>query len=204
MANFKATLRKKTEKTNHLKKDGFVPAAVYGGDLDETQLVKLDTKQAMALLKTKAKGNRLVLDIDGTTRNLLFKNYTIEPVSGRIMHMEFLQLVKGKDVKGEALVVLKNRELVTVAVQQMMDSIPHRAVPSQLVESVEIDLNGLKEGTIIRVADLPIAKNENVALLVHEDDIVVQIVDMAAKRDVESELVALGEAAEESAAQAAE
>jgi large subunit ribosomal protein L25 len=101
-------------------------------------------------------------------------------------------------------VVLKNRELVTVAVQQMMDSIPHRAVPSQLVESVEIDLNGLKEGTIIRVADLPIAKNENVALLVHEDDIVVQIVDMAAKRDVESELVALGEAAEESAAQAAE
>lgn len=199
MANFTAQTRKPTEKSNHLKRDGYVPAAVYGGDLPDTLAVKISVKDAGQLLKTVAKGNRMTLDIDGAEHWVLFKNYTVDSVSGRIEHLEFLRLVKGREVKGEALVVLKNRDLVTVAVQQMHDAIPHRAIPSKLVSTVEIDLNGMKEGAMVRVEDLDIAKDPAVTVLLPHDDVVIHLVDLAAKREVAQEIAAAGEAAENAA-----
>lgn len=197
MANLSAAMRLASEKPNRLRREGFVPGAIYGGDLTETMTIKMTDKHSAILLKTVAKGNVMTLEVEGDPRLVLFKDYKVEPVSGRVQHLEFLQLVKGREVNGAALVVLKNRELVTIAVQQPMESIPHRAIPSKLVEKVEIDLDGMGDGSVVRVGDLDIAKTDGVTLLVSEDEIVVHLVDMAARHEVAEAIAEEAEIAEE-------
>lgn len=177
MKNLQAQPRTKKEKAQQLKHAGLLPGSLYGGNSGVTTLIKLKQKDAAGLLKEKSKGSRMTLDINGTPESVLFKNYSLDPVSGRVEHVEFLRLVAGELAEGMAHIVLKNKETVTSQIQLMINAIPHRAIPSQLVDMVEIDLNGMKVGDVVHVRDLDIAKNPGVKLLVDADAMVLNIVD---------------------------
>jgi large subunit ribosomal protein L25 len=174
---------------------------VYGGSSGVTTLIKLQQKDAANLLKEKSKGSRMMLEIDGAEENVLFKNYSMDAVSGRVEHVEFLRLVAGEAAEGMAHIVLKNKDMVIYQIQHMINSIPHRAIPSQLVDTIEIDLAGMKLGDVLYVKDLDIAKNPNVKLLVDEDDMVLNIVESkvmlrAAREDAAAESVTAASPAE--------
>ena len=76
-----------------------------------------------------------------------------------------------------------------------MEEISYRALPSALVEKVEIDVSIMRIGDSIKVGDLDIASNKEIHLMTDPDTVVVAVV-AARNTDVEEETADGEEAAE--------
>jgi len=74
--------------------------------------------------------------------------------------------------------VLINREEVKEGViQQTLSEISYRALPSQLIEKIEIDVKDLKPGDSIFVSDLDIAKDEAYEIRNPLDSLIVSVLE---------------------------
>lgn len=176
MSIFHADKRDMNLNARQLKKTGLIPGNIYGGDLDQSLLIQMQENEARQLLRSKTTGNKLTLSVDGRKYSVIIKEIGRSPVSGQIEHLSFQALVNSRMVTSAARIVLLNREKVSNFVQQRLFEIPYRAFPSNLVEEIEIDLEGMPLDTYVRVQDLDIAKNEDIELLVEPDDLVLSIV----------------------------
>lgn len=71
---------------------------------------------------------------------------------------------------------LLNHEKVTTGVlQQMLKEVSYRALPSALVEKIELDVGSMRVGDTIRVRDLAIASDKDVQLQTDLDTVVVEV-----------------------------
>ena len=71
--------------------------------------------------------------------------------------------------------MLLNHDKVQGVLQQHLEEIAYKALPSALVEKIEIDLSGMKIGDSIKVKDLAIAADKDVTLTTDPEEIVVSL-----------------------------
>ncbi|MDF3005935.1 MAG: ribosomal rRNA E-loop binding protein Ctc/L25/TL5 [Oscillospiraceae bacterium] len=67
----------------------------------------------------------------------------------------------------------KNQNIIT----QLIEEIPYNALPKNFVDEVVIDLDGIKAGSVIKIEDLDIFKNENIRLTIPEDTVVLTVAE---------------------------
>jgi large subunit ribosomal protein L25 len=60
-------------------------------------------------------------------------------------------------------------------VLQTLDEISYRALPSNMVERIEVNVENLTVGENIKVSDLPFSRNEDVEILTPLDSVVVTV-----------------------------
>jgi len=139
--------------------------------------VKIEKKDAERLFKTKKKGSQIMLDVDGEQMDVLVKEIDYNPVKGQLEEIDFQALVSGEAVHSVAEVVLKNEaKVVGGVVELILEEISYKAVPSEMIETVEIDVGDMKPGDVLKVADLPIASNKNIHLKTDPEAVVVSVV----------------------------
>jgi large subunit ribosomal protein L25 len=172
----KAERRDINMNAKQLKKSGLVPGSVYGSNFDKSLLIQLRQNEVSQLVKTKSKGNKISLNIDGKKYTVMIKEIGRSPVNNQIEHLSFQNLVNNEMVTSTARIMLLNKEKVTNFIQLRMFEIPYRAYPTNLVEQAEIDLEGKPAGTYVRVEDLDIAHNEDIELLVDRESLVLSII----------------------------
>ena len=145
-------------KAKKLRREGYVTGTVFGRELPETIPLKLDKREVERLLKTEGKGGRVLLEVEGQTYNALIKEVDYNPLKRQVDEIDFQALVSGEKVHSVAEIVLLNHEKVTTGVlQQLLEEVSYRALPSALVEKIEVDAGNLKVGDSIKVRDLSIA-----------------------------------------------
>ena len=114
----------------------------------------------------------------------------------QILELDFQALVKGEKVHSVAEIVLHNKDKVMGGIlEQMLEEVSYKATPEHLVERIDVDCTGLKVGDVIKVSDLPIAKNDQVEIMTHMESVVVNVLT---PHNVETEAEA-SETAEETA-----
>ena len=74
-------------------------------------------------------------------------------------------------------VVLINRDKNQNIITQLIEEIPYNALPKNFVDEVVIDLDGIKAGSVIKIEDLDIFKNENIRLTIPEDTVVLTVAE---------------------------
>ena len=117
-----------------------------------------------------------MLELEGRTYDALIKEVDYNPLKGCIDEIDFQALVKGEQVHSTAEVHLVNLEKLVAGVpQQMLHEIAFKALPSALVDKVEVDVGDLKVGDTLRVCDLPIAHTEGLDLTTDPEATVVTI-----------------------------
>ncbi len=169
-------------KAKKLKKAGMVPGCVYGGNLEETLHVQIPEGEARKLLKYKLEGGNVLLECEGKKFNVLLKEIDCNPVSTQIENLSFQNLVENKKVESVAQIVLKNQNKMPIMVQKLLKEIPYRALPSDLVEKIVIDLEKMRAGAHIKVKDLSIYQNPNIKILVDTDKPVLNITENSKRR----------------------
>lgn len=95
--------------------------------------------------------------VDGKTYNTIIKEIQFHPVTDRIQHVDFLELVPGKPVianipialKGLAMGVRNGGKLV-----QKMRTLKVKATPDKLVEKIELNVEKLRLGKSLKVKDI--------------------------------------------------
>ena len=176
MNTLKAEKRDMSIKAKRLRREGYVTGNVFGKEIKGSIPIKLEKSAVDRLLKTHRRGSQVMLDIDGESMDILLKEINFNPLKGQVDEIDFQALVKGEKVQSVAEVVLENHDKVASGVLQLLlEEVPYRALPGDLVEKVIIDVGNLKTGDSIKVGDLDMAKNEKVDLLIDPETIIVTV-----------------------------
>lgn len=176
MDTLKAEKRDMSTKAKRLRREGYVTGNVFGRKIEGSIPVKIARAEAERLLKAKTKGSQILLDLDGEKYDALIKEVHYNSMKGQYEEVDFQALVSDEKVHSVAEVVLLNHDkLVGGIVQQVLHEIPYRALPAHLVEKVEIDLEKLRVGDVVKVGDLALASNENIDLNVGLDEVVLKV-----------------------------
>lgn len=177
MDTLKAEKRDMSTKAKRLRREGYVTGNVFGHAIKGSIPVKIEKKDAERLFKTKKKGSQIMLDVDGEQMDVLVKEIDYNPVKGQLEEIDFQALVSGEAVHSVAEVVLKNEaKVVGGVVELILEEISYKAVPTEMIETVEIDVGDMKPGDVLKVADLPIASNKNIHLKTDPEAVVVSVV----------------------------
>ena len=195
MNTLKAEKRDMSIKAKKLRREGFVTGCIFGREMKETIPLKMLKGDVEKLLKTEGKGGRVALTVDGQTYDALIKEVDFNPLKGGVDEMDFQALVSTEKVHSSAEIHLINADKLVAGVpQQMLHEVDFKALPSALVEKIELDIGDLKVGDTIRVADLDIAKDKDVDLTTDPEATVVTVTEVrGAAAETEDEDVAEAE-----------
>ena len=177
MNTLKAEKRDMTVKAKKLRREGFVIGNVFGKKIKDSIPVMMVKKDVDKLFKTNRKGSQITLDVDGEDYNVLIKNVDYNPLAGRIDSIEFQELVQDEKVHSVAEVIIENHDQVAEGIVQLeLTEISYTALPAALVDHVQVDIGSMKIGDMIRVKDLDIASNPDIALKTDPEAIIVAVV----------------------------
>ncbi|NLW70664.1 MAG: 50S ribosomal protein L25 [Eubacteriaceae bacterium] len=164
-------------KPKQLRRKGTIPGVLYGKDLEKSLSIQFSGAEATRFLKSNSTGSKAELVIGDKRFTALLREATYKPATDELEHLSFQMLLAGEIVTSTARIVLVNRDRVSGMVQQPQSDISYRALPSHLIDRIEIDLEGMKVGSSIRISDLDIAKNPNIEILNPLDTTVLSIAD---------------------------
>ena len=135
-------------KAKKLRREGFVTGNVFGKNMEGSMPLKIEKKEAERILRTCNKGSQLILTVEGQKMPVLLKEIDYNAMKHEIVEMDFQALVKGEKVHSVAEVVLLNHEKVkSGVVELLLEEISYEALPENLIEKVEIDLDGKTAAT---------------------------------------------------------
>ena len=173
MNTLKAEKRTMDTKAKRLRREGYVTGNVFGREMEGSLPVKIEK-----LLKTSNKGSQIMLDVDGQSYDVLIKEIQFNPLKGQVDEIDFQALVSNEKVHSVAEIVLVNHDKLEAGVlQQHLEEISFRALPSALVDKVMVDVGDMKVGDVIKVKDLAIAQDKDVDL---KTDLEAAVVSVAA------------------------
>ena len=178
MNTLKAEKRNMQTKAKKLRREGYVTGNVFGREIEGSIPVQMTQKEAEKFLKANGKGSQIMLDIDGESHNVLIKEVDYNPLKGRVDEMDFQALVKDEVVHSVAEIVLVNHDkLESGVLQQQLEEVSYKALPSALVDKVEIDVAELRIGDTIKVKDLSLAQDKDVHLVTDPETTVVTVTE---------------------------
>lgn len=168
------------KKVKNLRKQGKLPAHVFGKGL-ETEHVSVDGK---TFLKTFAEaGETGLIDLrigEEKVRPVLVRDIQYDPVSGEPLHIDFYQVNLKEKVTVPVPVILTGEEPESVhmgetVVLQTLSEVQVEALPTDLIESIEVDISGLKEvDDAITVGQMSYDR-EKLNVLAESEEVVVKL-----------------------------
>jgi large subunit ribosomal protein L25 len=156
------------EKAKKLRKNGIIPAVVYGLET-KTIPLEIEAKTFNALLRGGLGENVIItLELDDQNdgkKQVLIREVQRDPVRGDIVHVDFHQISLTQKITIEVPIHLVGTpEGVKEGgiLQHALREIKVECLPTAIPEKFEVDVSGLKIGDSIHVADL---KVENATIL---------------------------------------
>lgn len=154
-AEKRVDLGKKEAKT--LRAAGKVPCVIYGGE--SVQHVSASEIAFNNLVYTP-NVYAVAIDIEGTVVNALIKDIQFHPVTDRIIHIDFIELIPGKEVNTEIPVII-NGNAIGVRnggkLRKTLRKLSVRSTPENLPDAITLDISEMKIGDKIYVRDLDAA-----------------------------------------------
>jgi len=170
-----------------LRREGRVPAVIYGGNQDPEPIHVLE-KDLMKLLMTGHFMNSVVeLDVEGKAVRTLPKDFALHPVSDRPLHVDFFRLAKGAKVDVEVPVVFVNEEKspglkrggVLNVVRHELELV---CDADKIPDEVAIDVTGLEIGDSIHISNVTLPAGAESAITDRDFTIATVVAPSALKR----------------------
>lgn len=169
--------RRTAGKARRLRREGLVPAVIYGRD-QEPQPIALPAPQVMRLLNSGAHGViQITVDGDdgGQAENVMIREVQQDPIRGDIIHMDFLRVSMTDKVQTTLPITLAGEDALPSGgvLQQLLYEVDVEGLPGAIPDAIIVDVAGLAVGDSIAVANL--APPEGVAVLTDPEQVVVQL-----------------------------
>jgi len=139
-----------------LRREGRVPAVVYGGN-EEPLAVHVEEKELRRQLGTGHFFNSIVeVEVGGKKLRTLPKDVAFHPVSDRPLHVDFLRLGKNSKVHVNVPVVFSNEEASPGLKKGGVLNIVHHSLDlicesDKIPDDITIDVTGLDVGDSIHI-----------------------------------------------------
>ena len=153
MANTQLRVTRRTvlgKKVKALRREGVTPANIYGHKL-ESLAVQAPTPEVTHALRTSSRNAifDLTVDGDGATRPAVVRDLQRDPVTGRILHIDFFQISMTEKMRADVPVVLTGTSPAVSTyggvLLQTLESVAVEALPADIPPQFEIDVSKLTE-----------------------------------------------------------
>ena len=183
--------------TRRLRTNGNVPAVLYGGK-GEAITLSLNAKQVTAILRSETGHNTLFqVDLGGKQEPAIVKDWQVDPVTGRLIHVDLLRIAM--DVRMKVKVPVHTfGDPAGVKVQGGVYEIVAREVeveclPADIPTEFKVDVSGLMLNQSLRAGELPIDKAK-IKLITDAQAVLAHVVALRVEEEKPAEAVAPGAA----------
>jgi large subunit ribosomal protein L25 len=165
------------------RRAGLIPAVLYGHGTEPRHLA-LPGHETFLALKDNANA-LLTLVIDGEEQLALSKDVQRDPVRRHIEHVDLVVVRTGERVTVEVPVQVVGESAPGTIHQLELQSLRVTAPATHIPESVEVSIEGLTDGAVVRVAD--VARPEDATI---DDDPEHEVVIISVPRASADDLAA--------------
>ena len=141
------------------RKDGFIPAVIYGKNKDNLNIL-VDPIKLKKLLKNEAGENTIIemkLDKSDLKKNVLLKDAHLDTLTSDPLHLDFYEITEGMDVKVSAPLLFTGKPEGVKnggVIQTLSNEIKIECLPTNIPNIIEINISDLNIGDTLRVKDI--------------------------------------------------
>jgi large subunit ribosomal protein L25 len=176
--------------SRRLRRNGEIPGILYGRGKQPHAICVLERDLRRAL--TGDSGLHAILDVtlegQKTVHASILKDYQVDPVRGRVTHVDFHEVRLDQPIQAQVVVELVgDPEGVKEGgvLSQVLREINVEALPMEIPDRLELDVSALAIGDTMRLADLP--PREGITYLDDPDETVLATVTMPTVEEPEEE-----------------
>jgi large subunit ribosomal protein L25 len=197
------------KKVRFLRRQGLVPANIYGHGIDSTA-INVDTRSLKHLLAHAGKTDLISLKLDSSKDpvKVLMREVQRNPLTDEPLHVDFYQVRMTEKIKAEVPIVFVGeapvlKKIKNSSLLHLLDSVDIEALPDDLPHNFEVDVSHLEElSDAIHVKDISLGRG--ITLLSDPEQMVVKVAEARKEEEIvpavaEAELVEEGAEAAEGA-----
>ena len=189
----KVKLRDRTGKeyVKKLRKNGVLPAVLYGPHLKKSLPLEVDIKELRSFLSQSDKAKIITLEItDQKTdkqHNVIIKDSQWDLITGDLQHLDFYAVTRGETVTTTVPISFVGKsqgEKIGGIVEHLVRELDLECLPKDLPSIIEVDITPLGLGDSLSVGDIKVPSG--IKVLTHPQEVVVSVVSPA-KEEVKVE-----------------
>ena len=182
MADIVVSAKNRTETgknvNRRLRVAGLIPGVLYGSS-KKPVAVSVSPKEIGSILKSKTGENTLFdLELDGSRRTVILKEFQLEPIKGSLLHADFYEVALDKllqvNVHVELVGVPVGVKVQGGIVDWVTRELEIESLPRDIPEKITVDISNLEIGKHVRVADITVP--DKVKILTEPDIVIAHVV----------------------------
>ncbi len=176
MITVQARLRSPKEKARALRRQGFIPAVLYGPHLEPVHVALAET-DVLDMFERITRSTMVELRADGEVFRVFVKDVQIDPITTKFLHLDFYVPEPGRPLVLAVPVRLEGEAPGVKAggvLEVLHNEIPVEAPPEKIPPHITVDVSKLGLDEAILVRDIPWP--EGVRPLLPAEDAVVVVV----------------------------
>ena len=162
------------KKVKNLRKQGLVPAVVYGPGLKDTVQISVNEKIFSKFYQVHGHSTLLELSSGGKNYQVLIRDVQVDPVRRNPVHVDFFAPNLTKETTASVPLMLINTPEGPGIFNPQLSELHVSGLPREIPARMEVDCAVLQEvGDVIRVSDLVMP--EGITVLTNPDEVVASL-----------------------------
>ena len=168
--------RSGTNLVRRLRREGDVPAVIYGGDKDNVSIAINHDILFHSLEKEEFHSAIIVINTDGKKEQAILRDVQRHPYKTSILHADFQRIEESKELTMSLPIhFIGEEECVGVrtdggVLSHLLNDIEITCLPKDLPEHIELDVTGLGLNESLHLSDIKLPEGVNITTLMYDED----------------------------------
>ena len=201
LAGYERNLFKKGP-AGRLRKEGKIPAVIYGHN--KPVHISVSATEFDSKFHVISENTLIKITVDGKEYEVLVKDSQENMIMGKITHIDFFEVERGKVLKTRIPVILTGTSVGVKEgglLEQHLHEIDIECLPKDIPANIEIDITELQLGESIHISDIKMSDKVKVLNSLDQSIVGVTTVKAEEEPEVEEEIEEGEESAEEADAE---
>lgn len=170
-----------------LRKEGKIPAVLYGKNVTSIP-ISINEKDTNNILLRYGGNSIYNIIVDGSTFTTIMKEIQRDPVSGKVIHVDFQEVSLNEKIEKEVTIVVKGESLVESRggiIQHQMRQMLLVGYPQDIPGEIDLDVSNLNVGDTVFVRDIKLP--EGIITKEDPDEVILSVIYTRASEVAEEE-----------------
>ncbi|HET7629489.1 MAG TPA: 50S ribosomal protein L25/general stress protein Ctc [Bacillales bacterium] len=161
--------------TKGLRRTGNIPAVLYGNGVD-SRAIFIDGSDFIKVIRKAGRNGVITMKIDGEDYPVMLHEYQTDTIKDELLHADFYKVDMSSEVDADVNVHLVGESAGQKeggVVQHLLHEITVRALPADIPEAIEVNIEKLEIGDSLSIKDL--AKTGNYEILNDVEETIVSV-----------------------------
>ncbi|MCY3770317.1 MAG: 50S ribosomal protein L25/general stress protein Ctc [Gammaproteobacteria bacterium] len=174
--NARVRARSGTSLVRRLRREGEVPAVLYGGNKDNISLAINHDVLFHSLEKEEFHSAIIVINTDGEKEQAILRSVQLHPHRSNILHADFQRVDESRELTMSLPIhFIGEDECVGVrigggVVSHLINDVQITCLPKDLPEQIELDISGLDLNESLHFTDIQLPEGVQITALMHDED----------------------------------